>query len=160
MGNLLSPGPLSVRNVFSVRRPMSSTTDQTFIAQIANPEELAFVDFDHERALIDVPGVMLGFMPFEVQEPVDENDLSDEVERTRAFGYKSDEPITLEPRPGGRWVVDAHDAVRFIAARRVARELMPNLFSQKVPKVRFVLLETSYDGKFKATARQLNYRAN
>ena len=139
---------------------MSSTPDQTFIAQIADPEELAFVDFDLERALIDVPGVILGFMPFEVQEPVDDNDLSDEVERIRAFGYTTGEPITLEPRPGGRWIVDAHDAVRFIAARRVASELMPNLFSQKVPKVRFVLLETSYDGKFKAAARQLNYRAN
>ena len=139
---------------------MSSMTDRTFVAQIANPEELAFVDFDHERAVIDVPGAMLNFMPFEVQDPVDNEVLNDEIEKIRAFGTKTDEPITLEPRPGGRWVVDAHDAARFMAARKVAGELMSNLFSRRVRSVRFVLLATSYDGKFKATQKQLNYWAN
>ena len=139
---------------------MSSFTDRTFVAQIANPEELAFVDFDDERAVIDVPGAMLAFMPFEVQEPVDNEAVKGEVERIRAFGYTSAEPITLEPRPGGRWAVDAHDAVRFIAARNVAGELMSNLFSRKVPNVRFVLLATSYDGKFRARRKPHNYGAH
>jgi hypothetical protein len=139
---------------------MSSVTDRTFVAQIANPEELAFVDFDDERAVIDVPGAMLGFMPFEVQEPVDNAAVRDEIERIRAFGYKSAEPITLEPRPGGRWAVDDHDATRFLAARKVAGELMSNLFSRKVPNVRFVLLATSYDGKFRAARKPLNYGAH
>ena len=34
------------------------------------------------------------------------------------------------------------------------------VFAQKVAKVRFVLLASSYDGKFKAASNQLNYRAN
>lgn len=139
---------------------MSSFSDQIFIAQIANPEDLAFVDFDNERAVIDVPGAMLAYMPFKVQEPVDEGAVASEANAIRAFGYHSDEPITLEPRPGGRWVADAHDAARLKAARQVAGEMMTNLFSQKVPKVRFVLLGSSYDGKFKAARNQLNYRAN
>lgn len=139
---------------------MSSSSNQTFVPQIANPEDLAFIDFDDDRAVIDVPGAMLGFMPFEVPEPVDEDTLDDEIERIRAFGCKSDEPITLEPRPGGRWLVDADDAARFKAARTVAGEIMSNLFSPKVRNVRFVLLATSYDGKFKAAQNQLNFQAH
>lgn len=139
---------------------MSSSSDQTFVPQIANPEDLAFIDFDHERVVIDIPGAMLGYMPFEAPEPVDEDALYDEIEKMRAFGCKSDEPITLEPRPGGRWLVDEQDAVRFTAARKVAGELISNLFSQKVRNVRFVLLATSYDGKYKAAHNQLNYRAH
>lgn len=139
---------------------MSSINDQIFVAQISNPEDLAFVDFDHERAVIDVPGAMLAYMPFEAGDGVDAAALEREIEAIRASGYESDEPITLEPRPGGRWAVDAHDAPRFLAARKVAGEMMSNLFSQKVRKVRFVLLATSYDGRFKATQNKLNYRAH
>jgi hypothetical protein len=139
---------------------MASFSNQIFIARIANPEELAFIDFDDERAVVEVPGAMLACMPFEVQEPVDEEAVAAEVDAIRTYGYDSDEPITLEPRPGGRWVADPHDAARFKAARQVAGEMMTNLFSQKVPKVRFVLLASSYDGKFKAARNQLNYRAN
>lgn len=139
---------------------MSLITEQTFIAQVASPEDLAFIDFAEERAIIDVPGPMLGYMPFEVPEPVDQAAYEEALEEIRAAGYDSSEPLTLEPRPGGRWMVDAHDAARFKAARQVAGEMLSNLFSQKVRKVRFVLLETSFDGKFKAARSQLNYRAN
>ena len=65
---------------------MSSFSDQVFIAQIANPEDLAFVDFDNERAVIDVPGAMLAYMPFTVQEPVDEGAVASEANAIRAFG--------------------------------------------------------------------------
>ena len=139
---------------------MSCSSDQIFVPQIANPEDLAFIDFDQERVVIDVPGAMLGYMPFKVPEPVDEDALYDEIEKVRAFGCKSDEPITLEPRPGGRWLVDEHDAARFQAARKVAGDLISNRFSQKVRNVRFVLLEISYDGKYKAAHNQLNYRTH
>jgi hypothetical protein len=139
---------------------MALFSNQVFIAKIANPEELAFVDFDDERAVVEVPGAMLACMPFEIEEPIDEDAVAAEVETIRTFGYDAEEPITLEPRPGGRWVADPHDAARFKAARKVAGEMMTNLFSQKVPKVRFVLLASSYDGKFKAASNQLNYRAN
>jgi hypothetical protein len=139
---------------------MTSISNQPFIARIANPEELAFVDFDQDRAMIDVPGAMLPYMPFQASEPVDEEAIAAIAEKIRARGYDSKEPITLEPRPGGRWLVDAHDAARFKAACQVADEMMTNLFGQKVAKVRFVLLASSYDGKFKAASNQLNYRAN
>lgn len=139
---------------------MSSISEQTFIAQVASPEDLAFIDFADERAVIEVPGAMLGYMPFEIPEPVDQAAYEDALEEIRSSGYDPSEPLTLEPRPGGRWMVDAHDAARFKAARKVAGEMMSNLFSQKVRKVRFVLLETSFDGKFKAAQNQLNYRAN
>jgi hypothetical protein len=139
---------------------MSSISEQTFIAQVANPEDLAFIDFADQRAIIDVPGAMLAYMPFEVPEPVDEAAYEDAIEAIRNSGYDSSEPLVLEPRPGGRWVVDAHDAARFKAARKVAGEMMSNLFSQKVRKVRMILLETSFDGKFKAAQNKLNYRAN
>jgi hypothetical protein len=139
---------------------MSSSRDQIFIEQVANPEDLAFVDFYEEKALIEVPGTMLAYMPFETREFIEDAAFRAELDRIRTDGFDSEQPITLEPRPGGRWVVDAHDAARFEAARKVAGEVFSNFFSQKVRKVRFVLLATSYDGQFKASRKHLNYRAN
>ena len=72
------------------------------------------------------------------------------VDRIKASGYNSAEPIHIRPSRGGVWLVDVDDAARYMAAKHVAGDFFTNLFAQKVRKVRFVLHDTSIDGRHKA----------
>jgi hypothetical protein len=130
---------------------MAVQQSDRYIERVDGPEYLKFIDFVDDCAEIDVPGSALESMPFELQNFVEDQAYWDAVDDIRNNGYDWSTPIRLEPRPGGRWVVDALDSSRFAAAKTVVGEFFSNLFTQKVSKVRFLLMGSSCDGQFKAT---------
>ncbi len=121
-----------------------------FVETVEDPAMLSFLDFSDNRSEILVSGTVLDAMPFEVENFVEDDEYWSMVDATRGRGYDNRVPISVWPGPNGRWIVDDDDAPRFMAAKCVAGEFFANLLGMKVHKVRFVLHETSFDGRYKA----------
>jgi hypothetical protein len=120
------------------------------VETVDSPSLLNHLDYVESRAEIMVPGVALAQMPFVVDRFIEDDEYWALVDRIKASGYNSAEPIHIRPSRGGVWLVDVDDAARYMAAKHVAGDFFTNLFAQKVRKVRFVLHDTSIDGRHKA----------
>lgn len=127
---------------------MSESDSQLRIQYVDTPERLNDLDFEDDLAVIEVPANSLRNMPFDVDTAVNEDDFKVELRRTRWHGHDESKAIALHPLAGGRWIVDHSDAARFLAAKRVVDEVLPNLFFSKVNTVRFTLRGTSDDGSY------------
>lgn len=120
------------------------------VETVDSPSLLNHLDYVESRAEIMVPGVALAQMPFVVDRFIEDDEYWALVDRIKASGYNSAEPIHIRPSRGGVWLVDVDDAARYMAAKHVAGDFFTNLFAQKVRKVRFVVHDTSIDGRHKA----------
>ena len=128
-----------------------------FVEKVDDPALLNYLDYIGDRAEIIVSGSALQFMPFEVEDYEEGEEYWRLVDAFRSHGYANAEPITVWPAENGRWVIDDQDAVRFMAAKRVANDFLANLLSTKIPKVRFAVHARSLDGRYAAPQADFGY---
>lgn len=108
------------------------------LKQAADADTIAFVD---DVANVEVPIEILDALPLKNADRSDGPRLRTVLRSIRRGGYDNFEPIRVRIGRRGRWVV--HDGGhRLTAARRVAHELVANLFGRKVRFVRFFLFKT------------------
>jgi hypothetical protein len=129
---------------------MALDREPPFVETINDPEMLKHLDFMDDRAEIIISGIALDHMPFRTERFVEDDEYWSIVDQIKANGYDSSQPIHVRPARQGSWLVDVDDAPRFMAAKRVANDFFANLLTQKVSKVRFILHDTSMNGKYKA----------
>lgn len=129
---------------------MSHTQNEIHIERVDSSGLLRHIEFDEDRAEIEVPSYALASMPFEASCKLDNADYWREVDRVRLSGHNNAAAIVLYPRPDGKWDVEDGDALRFAAIKKVSGEFFTNLLGSKVGRVRFSLRGSSRDGAYQA----------
>ncbi len=108
---------------------------------VENAADLDHVQFFEEMAEIEVPVSSLDKLPFKNEDRGDSERLETVMRSIRRDGYNNAEPIIVRLGRRGRWVI-VDGGHRLTAARRVAKEIVTNLFRQKVKTVHFLLYKT------------------
>jgi ParB-like nuclease domain len=108
---------------------------------VQSAADLDHVQFFEEMAEIEVPVAALDKLPFKNEDRGDSVRLEAVMRSIRRDGYNNAEPIIVRLGRRGRWVI-VDGGHRLTAARRVSRELLTNLFGQRVKTVHFLLYRT------------------
>ena len=103
------------------------------------------MNYSDGQAEIYVSGHALDDMPFDAPDVARATEFWQQINDVRRNGFCSAQPIVLWPKDDGRWIVDRDDTLRFMVAKQVANEFLPNLLHAKVRGVRFILLERRKD---------------
>jgi hypothetical protein len=109
--------------------------------RLKQAEDAGAIEFVDDVANVEVPIEVLDQLPLKNADRSDGPRLRRVLRSIRRHGYDNFESVRVRIGRRGRWVV--HDGGhRLTAARRVAGELMANLFRRKVRFVRFFLFKT------------------
>jgi ParB/Sulfiredoxin domain len=111
------------------------------VQRLRSAEDASTIEFVDDVANVEVPVEILDALPLKNADRSDGPRLRTVLRSIRRAGYDNFEPIRVRIGRRGRWVV--HDGGhRLTAARRVAHEVLANLFGRKVRYVRFFLYKT------------------
>lgn len=109
--------------------------------RLRRAEDADAIEFVDDVATVEVPIELLDTLPLKNADRSDSPRLRSVLRSIRRNGYDNFEPVRVRIGRRGRWVV--HDGGhRLTAARRVARELLANLFRRKVRFVSVLLYRT------------------
>jgi len=111
------------------------------VQRVESAADLDHIQFYEEMAEIEVPVSALEKLPFKNEDRGDSVRLDMVMRSIRRDGYNNAEPIIVRLGRRGRWVI-VDGGHRLTAARRVSKEFLTNLFSQKVKTVHFLLYRT------------------
>jgi len=103
--------------------------------------DLDHLEFYQDMAEIEVPVAALDRLPFKNEDRGDSVRLDEVMRSIRRDGYNNADPIIVRLGRRGRWVI-VDGGHRLTAARRVSREVLTNLFGQKVRTIHFLLYKT------------------
>jgi hypothetical protein len=121
---------------------MSRSPERTAALQrLVRAEDAEGIEFVDDLANVDVPIEILDKLPLKNADRSDSPRLQRVLRSIRKNGYDNFEPVLVRIGRRGRWVI--HDGGhRVTAARRVAGELLANLFRRKVRSLHFKLYKT------------------
>jgi len=118
-----------------------ASTPAAATRRLRQVEDAASIEFVDDVANVEVPIELLDKLPLKNADRSDSPRLRSVLRSIRRNGYDNFEPIRVRIGRRGRWVV--HDGGhRLTAARRVAGEVLANLFRRKVRFVHFFLFKT------------------
>ncbi|MDX2257337.1 MAG: ParB N-terminal domain-containing protein [Hyphomicrobiaceae bacterium] len=111
------------------------------LTRIRHPDDIHAIEFVDGVAEVEVPIELIDHVPIKNFERLDSPRLQAVVKSIRQNGYSSLAPIVCRVGALGNWVV-MDGGHRITAARLVAREVLTNLWGQKVGDLTFILYQT------------------
>jgi hypothetical protein len=111
------------------------------LTRLRRPEDVNTIEFVDGVAEVEVPIEFIDHVPIKNAERLDSPRLQAVVKSIRQNGYSSLAPIVCRVGALGNWVV-MDGGHRITAARLVAREILTNLWGQKVGDLTFILYQT------------------
>ena len=109
-----------------------------YVKKLADLDTLLFVD---DVAKIMVPVGLVDRLPFKNEFRGDSARYRDVLNAIRRHGYNNFDPIVVRLGRRGRWVI-VDGGHRLMAAQKVSKEFLTNLFGRKVRDIYFVLFRT------------------